>query len=437
MKNIKTTMSLMVLLLIIAACSSGGSDNGTEDGIEASVIQHSIINSYSKDFGYSGEIVKIIGSNFTNDINSISIFFDEVEAEVNSVTSDEIEVILPITDNVIPALKVEIENRIVTNIVENTYKGNIGVLNSTPNIWHKIPVVFSDELIHRSQNIGKDKMYFSLNDNGGGGTVYRTLDGGITWQGWSPTGFEGAFYATTNDGGWSDFASLIKVEIGGDPSRVDRIFTTDSSIAGIYVNDDMKNGTIITTQKVVYGTFDGVNFFQEYNNNSDIFLSLFKFCTYKESIWAGGVIKTSNEDSSLSFFNPLVLCRINGIWEEVTIQSEVSSGVNQLQFLNEDMGFASIKEVSNNQVNRLFRSIDGGASWDMIYDSGDLSITSFAFKDENIGWYASEGNIYKTINGGIDWELDYSHTSEVKNISYSDNLVWGISKDAILKLLVE
>lgn len=448
MKIITKIGILLFISLFINSCSSDDSDEIIDEG--QTTPTQAIIDSYSKNFGYSGESIIINGTNFTTDITKVKVYFDDVVAVVNSVNSQEINVKLPSTEKSVPILKVEIENTNFINNVENDYDGNVGILASIPNEWHSMDHNLPFGLIFKSQSIGKDKFYFSTSDSGGSG-VYRTKDGGLTWNNWGRCGFQGSFYATTNDEGWTQTTfGVNKVPIGGSTGINFDVHPSTSTI-GLYVNDDLNKGFLISYQKIVYKTTDGVNFEEVYNNdptnNEDPNGNSSQVRVFSEfdenNIWAGGHIEV---DQNLDytpinkFYAPLVLFLDNGNWTERSISGLVtSSQAKQIQFINEDKGFLYVKNKGTNSsvLNQLFKSIDGGNSWELIYDSNNLSITSFSFKNETIGWFCSENKIYKTVDGGFNWTIDYTHSSDIANITYEDGIVWAVTSDKILKYFTE
>ncbi|WP_019037306.1 IPT/TIG domain-containing protein [Psychroflexus tropicus] len=186
MKKILKPFSLVILVIFCGSCASDDTEDITGQNPPITP-EAATIDSYFKNFGYSGDTIVISRTNFTTDVNDVEVSFDNVIAEINSVNEQEISLILPETESNIPELKVAVANRIITNTVENDYRGNIGVLASALNQWHSMDyngIINSNRpfsYVHKSQSIGKDKFYFSHDDSFGNG-VYRTIDGGIKWK---------------------------------------------------------------------------------------------------------------------------------------------------------------------------------------------------------------------------------------------------------------
>jgi len=435
---------VLIVAILIYSCSTD------EPTIEVPKTETATIDSYSKNFGYSDEPISIYGNNLSTNIEDISIKFDNIEATIVSASLNEIVVKLPVVTNSIPELSITIAYRIITNNVENEYYGNIGILASSIDEWHIIDSSLPVGYIYKSQSIGKEKLYFSTNDQAGYG-VYRTKDGGITWSNWGRSGFDGSFYATSNDEGWTQTTfGVNKVPIGGSTSLNSDIHPSTSTI-GLYINDNLTSGFLISYQKIVYKTTDGTSFIEVYNNDPSgiedpkgnssqvrVFSEL-----DENNIWAGGYLEV---DQNLDytpvnkFYAPLVLFLDNGIWAERSIPGLASSSqAKQIQFINEDKGYLYVKNKGSVSptLNQLFKSIDGGNSWELLYDAINSPITSFSFKNETLGWFCSGNKIYKTIDGGMNWTIDYTHDSDIGNITYNDGIVWAVTSNNILKLFTE
>ena len=57
----------------------------------------------------------------------------------------------------------------------------------------------------------------------------------------------------------------------------------------------------------------------------------------------------------------------------------------------------------------ILYSDDNGSTWDSLWCDLPEILSAFSFADDNFGWMGGNGNkIYKTTNGGISWQLNYS-----------------------------
>ena len=275
------------------------------------------INSFSKNYGYTGETITIIGENFTDKLSDISIKFDEIPATIVSATNTEIKCILPSSAKVVPKLNLSIANRNIINLVVNNYESNIGILPSVSfNSW--IPVensLKSGGVINRVQMISKKSVYYTT-QGGSGNIVYRTLDDGISWRFWSPCGFSySAFQSTMNDDGWAYTGfGLQKVPVGGT-SNINHIWV-GPYITSMYVNETLNKGTCVSYRGIVNVTDNGTNFSEVYSSSINIvgegvgsgFLSN-SYEIDDDHIWSSGYKRVANYSSYI--LKPFILYKNN------------------------------------------------------------------------------------------------------------------------------
>jgi|GEM_PF-997408 len=454
MKTYFTSIILALITVLFTSCSYESNDTEKTSTVLA---LESTIDSFSKNYGYIGDVVVINGKNFSKNLSDVEVFFDNIPAKVKSVSNTKIEIVLPKTKKPISPLQLNIKNRNITNNVNNNYSNSIGIIDDTPNEWHSMNINYPNkENVYVSKSIGKEKFYFSTDDCCGTG-IYRTLDGGLTWNIWGRSGFYGDFYVTNNDEGWTQPSfGVNKVPLGGSES-INMDVHESTLTNGLYIDDDLKNGFLVHRQKIVYQTTDGKKFTEVYNNNPiskndpNGLSSAVRFFSPldKDHFWAAGYTDISNEKfprltGTRNFVASLILFLDNGNWKEVSIKNlESSTDIKQIQFINKKVGYINIansnlKNPYNDPItNKIFKSTDGGNSWSLIYDNKESLITSFSFKDETLGWYSSGNKVYKTLDGGSTWSIDYTHNSDIKKISYDNELVWALSNNKIFKYFLK
>lgn len=109
-----------------------------------------------------------------------------------------------------------------------------------------------------------------------------------------------------------------------------------------------------------------------------------------------------------------------------------TASIVDFQFIDESLGWARAPST-----NDLLQTKDGGQTW---FKSGDwpASNTNFRFRDANrglVGGYS--GQIYQTADGGKTWVSRYSGVGElVEQLQYvDDKVVWALSSSAVLRSL--
>jgi hypothetical protein len=435
MKKRILLVAVLQLVMVLGSCSSDSGSNDSTPTPEPPVvvIKTPKIKSYSKNSGETGETISIYGENFSDKINDIKVTFEGVAATIVSTSATEIKVKLPQTEKVVPKLELTIENKIVINEVTNDYSGNIGIL----------PARSLTEWIAQENSLKRDGAKFNIQMVSDKllymGGAAKTVDGGITWTQWGGSGYNSEFYATINDEGWSSslgLTRLAKVAPGGNVTSDSfaNIDNTTEAYYCMYVDANMKDGTVVTQKGKVFTTSNGLDFAKVYelgDNTANLFQST---KIDNNHIWAIGYKKIKDKDG-FSGDRPFILFKNNTTdgWKEYPFLNEAAGYyAREISFVDNENGFLLINHYYNTLLDvKLFKTANGGDSWTQVYD-GEM-FSKFTFKDANIGWAILDNKIYKTTNGGAAWTLDYTHSQPIGNISYKNNVVWAFSTDKIIK----
>ena len=83
-------------------------------------------------------------------------------------------------------------------------------------------------------------------------------------------------------------------------------------------------------------------------------------------------------------------------------------------------------------VNKIYKSTDGGYSWQKLPFEVPIGVRSLAFQDENIGWQSSGKVIYKTTDGGNTWQKEFEAESNIKKLYYTQNVLYAFADDGLL-----
>ncbi|MDR7212230.1 IPT/TIG domain-containing protein [Flavobacterium piscis] len=426
-KRILITIVLQVFL-ILGSCSGPDSEPAVIPPVIE--IKTAKITSYSKDSGETGETVSIYGENFSDKASDIKITFDGVAATIVSATATEIKFILPKTEKVLPKLEFTIENRTISKEVKNDYEGNIGIL----------PARSFTDWVTQENNLDRDGETFNIQMESDKIVYFssslKTSDGGITWQNW---GGGSVFHATINNEGWSSGIGnpkMTKISAGGSilTKEFANIENTTETYYCIYVDANLKDGTVVAQSGKVYTTSNGIDFTKTYEL-SGTKANLFQSTKIDNNhMWVIGYKPIKDKDG-FSFNKPFILFKNNTTdgWKEYPFVNEEPGYIaREINFVDNENGFLLINHYYQALLDvKLFKTNNGGDSWTQIYNN-EL-FTKFTFKDANTGWAILDNKIYKTTNGGTAWTLDYTHDQKIGNIAYKNNVVWAFSKNKIIK----
>lgn len=434
MKKRILVVGVLQFFLMLNGCSSdSGSDSIPTPEPPVVVVKAAKVTSYSKNSGETGETVTIYGENFSDKISDIKITFDGVAATIVSATTTEIKIILPKTEKVLPKIVITISDKEVISEVKNDYSGNIGIL-PTRSLTEWITQENSlkrDGAKVNIQMISDKQLYM--------GGASKTIDGGITWSQWGRGGYNSEFHATINDEGWSSsfgLTRLAKILPGGAVGNDEfaNIENTTEVYYCIYVDANMKDGTVVTQKGKVFKTSNGLDFAKVYelgDNTANLYQST---KIDNNHMWVIGYKSFEGKDG-INANRAFILFKNNTTdgWKEYPFVNEAPGYyAREISFVDNENGFLLINHYNQTLLDvKLFKTNNGGDSWNQIYNGEKF--TKFTFKDANTGWAVLDNKIYKTINGGTAWTLDYTHDQPIGNISYKKNVVWAISTDKIIK----
>ena len=414
---------------------------------------NSKITSFSKNAGISGETITLIGENLTTDASKVALKFDANLATIVSASATEIKFILPVSAKTIPELKLTISNNNIQNKVVNEYTGNIGILPAPVyNSWQAIESTLIKEvgtnlpLVFKIQHIDSKKLY--LTAEGNGGSVWRTTDGGISFNIWSMNHvtYKNGYWALDDGRGWASVGSfgVINIPAIGNPTGpyVNPITGYNDYFNTVYVENNLTTGTVINGKGKVFTTTNGNSFNLVYTSpyitstSSYNFLDGVSFSINNNAIWAAGTVSTNG-----SYYRPTVIYKnnVSNVWEEYLFPEEqyYDQLPRQLVFTSTTNGYLHAHKYTSSGFvsSKIFHTTDGGFSWAEVYNGTYLQ--NIAFKDASVGWATSGNKIFKTVNGGATWTLDFTNNQIMRNISYKNNEVWAFSLDKFFKYRIQ
>lgn len=418
-------------LLLLFSC---GNDSEVDEIVPPTVVDKKVkITNYSQNYGYSGDIVTIVGENFP-DVSKTKVLFDDIEAKVESVSSDgkTLKIVLPkIPGGSFPSLKFVFADRNETvNTVENGYQQKIGVIEKEIGKWVETKGPNGDvySLGHRSQIIGDNLFYSHYASK----YVYFSDNNGLTWNRWVGSAWPGSFNVTSKLDGWAANGSeLLKVDKGGTYPSLKKIVDLKdygaNDLTVVTSDDEMKNGIVVSLNRKVLKTKDGVNFTTVYDDSdaseNTLDLQTSPYVKDLNHIWAAGYLARQK-------LGLIIYCNGNNEkWSKYVFSNYPNSMVHLVEFPSNTIGYTIVADNTSLEK-KLFKSKDGGASWNVMNIGFTLNgKTTVHFKDENVGWLTDNQDVYKTENGGQTWTKFYTAPVKILKLQYSNNVLFAFGEN--------
>jgi photosystem II stability/assembly factor-like uncharacterized protein len=218
-----------------------------------------------------------------------------------------------------------------------------------------------------------------------GNSIFRTLNGGTTWQNISPPPFSG-------QGMNVKFADAL-------------------------------HGTYLTSAPVIYNTANGGITWDTMTFGYDYFKTI-DFPTANTG-YIGGF------DGTFNYRGEIAKTTDGGVtWNIVTSFTQNYSLIDHIQFVSADTGFACFSPYM--QSARLIRTYNGAATWDTVLFAHGI-IVKFAFSDYQNGFIVNDsGSIYRTSNAGVTWTLDRLQTNTLTDINVTPSFAYAIGNDGLV-----
>ena len=449
MKQVLKAVGLVLLLL--TSCSkeesnpNNGNGNGNGNGNVTPPVEQKaiVITSYSKNYGYAGDSVDILGENFPKK-EQCKVTFGDTEATITSVSADgkKLTLVLPRSSTYLPELKFYFgEKTVVDNKVTNDYEQKIGIIDKVVGQWVKTQWDVANAYYWynvKTQIIGDYIYSTQVRDKSSGNIVVFSKDNGITWEKWANTGgwsYISDFYITPSHEGLNvDFDGVYKVPIGGTKtpnpfinSGKEIFYKKNITFNRVICDDEMKNIIVVSIAGDVYKSTNGKDFYPVREVNTTRNLVDYQFLAFKRDvnhIWIGGLDnKNGNEKPKILFCNGN-----NEQWTEYVFENEPDGMAVDVNFPTNQIGYCLI----SGSVNKIYKSTDGGYSWQKLPFEIPIGVRSLAFQDENTGWQSSGKVIYKTTDGGNTWQKEFEAESRIKKLYYTENVLYAFAEDGLL-----
>ena len=440
MKQVLKAVGLVLLLLTSCSKDDSNPNNGNRNGNGNGNL---VITSYSKNYGYAGDSVDILGENFPKK-EQCKVTFGNTEATITSVSADgkKLTLVLPRSSTYLPELKFYFgEKTVVDNKVTNDYEQKIGIIDKVVGQWVKTQwdVANAYDWYNVKTQIIGDYIYSTqVRDKSSGNIVVFSKDNGITWEKWANTGvwsYISDFYITPSHEGLNVyFSGVYKVPIGGTKtpnpfinSGKEIFYKKNITFNRVICDDEMKNIIVVSIAGDVYKSTNGKDFYPVREVNTTRNLVDYQFLAFKKDvnhIWIGGL-----DDKNRNYKPKILFCNGNNEqWTEYVFENEPDEMAVAVDFPTNQIGYCLI----SGSVNKIYKSTDGGYSWQKLPFEIPIGVRSLAFQDENTGWQSSGKVIYKTTDGGNTWQKEFEAESDIKKLYYTQNVLYAFAENGLL-----
>ncbi len=231
---------------------------------------------------------------------------------------------------------------------------------------------------------------------GDGGLLMFSDDGGQSWE-WNterPTDQDfspGAVFFIDANSGWSAGSGpILKTDNGGDTWYAPDT-TTYNNIQHI-VFTDANNGFFVDRERGVYRTMDGGLTLDSLDLGIPDSVTIFSFQE----------IQFVDANTGWIAYNGWDLLKTTDGGDSWTMQEIDSLDINEAFFIDASTGWAVGGIFS---PGLLLQTIDGGDSWTPVDIGATERLRKVLFADANNGWITADEGIFRTTDGGANWNL--------------------------------
>lgn len=252
--------------------------------------------------------------------------------------------------------------------------------------------------------------------------VMHTADAGNTWEyqednSWG--GFNGIYFTDPAHGcAVGNTGSITCTGNGGESWIVlSGSYFRPPLYDVFFINEEMGwvcGGNAYPDSSILLKTLDGGTSWTSIEMNDGIFYDV--FFTDPLTGWLAGGPKTNNGNSTILHSTDGGLS-----WETQYLGSNWLI-INEIFFLNSEIGWAlgGSPQTGPTQESLMLSTQDGGENWTEEYWISDKYLAEICFVDSEHGWIAGHQIILSTSNGGDSWVEQWNGIHSFRELSFFD-----------------
>ncbi len=234
------------------------------------------------------------------------------------------------------------------------------------------------------------------------GELMKTSDGGQTWRN-VPTGVSSSLrdvYFVTPDTGYvvGNVGVIIGTTNGGQTWTHHDLANLGSSVNGVYFQTG-RTGLVTQGDQIMRTTDGGQTWAVTYTYNGSLAIFTFRFLKFTDATTGYAVGGYSG-----SFGNVAQVAKTTDGGQTWQLLPSTANGVEMGGISAAAFPDAATGYVADIQ-DRLFRTTNGGESWEIVGQGNFGSIYGLYFTDALTGYGAGYGgNLRRTTDGGLTWQ---------------------------------
>ncbi len=309
---------------------------------------------------------------------------------------------------------------------------------------------FKHPLISSIDMLNDDIGYLASRD-----FVFKTVDGGVTWNPLQPVAVDGGIndlHVANESNLWTSLNNgsvYFSINSGASWQQVNPNVINSNKTLGIWANANGEAWTVGKYISILYTHDYGVTWTDQIPASKQ---TLFEPNFYNEFVGMvggsdGTIMRTKNSGAQWERVNFPIgenFFGLNMIDDKIAVAGSSSGKV----FLTQDQGdtwtvigqnlgqitdlkaFNQFEIIVTIENGKIYRTNNGGGQWDIVYNNPSDLLLALDFADHQTGWAAGwNGKILVTSNGGDTWQTQYddgrNHFNDVHFTSPTDG--WVVS----------